>query len=103
VGSSNQTIDIRIAAKTVEISTLYVMLPQHFALLANGANAPEVVASRKRLGDVCSFNPFSWEEVEERVRDLFARGKLRHVATEAEALAEMERVKKFYSDTLRFR
>ncbi len=103
IGTSKNTIDIQIAAPTVDPSTLYVMVPQHFMLLRHGAEAPVVESSRLRLAGNCSFTPIPWEDVEARVRDLFARGKLRHVATEEEAFAEMERVKKHYTDTLRFR
>ncbi|WP_148103366.1 hypothetical protein [Hymenobacter rigui] len=93
-GSSNQHIEIKPHIPTVELSTLYVLLPQHFAVVALGPGK-SLEQSRARLGATLGSNGYEWEAVVEYARNVYEhkKGKLRGVNSEAEFLAEFEKVR----------
>ncbi|GAB3728908.1 hypothetical protein GCM10027594_10970 [Hymenobacter agri] len=97
VGSSNLTIDIKISPKHVEANSLYAILPQHYAQLVGGPDNKALVASRQRLGQTAGGNAWPWAVLQEKVTELFGKGKLRHVATLEEALAEINQVEKYWN------
>lgn len=97
VGSSNKTLTIIPPKKYVaDASSLFTMLPQHYALLVTGPDTVAVENSRKRLASTMAAGGIEWETAVERVKDCFSRHKLRHVDTEEAALSELEKAKRYY-------
>lgn len=101
IGTTKQEIRILPSVRTgPEYSSLYATLPSHFAQLVGGPNNASLVSSRKRLGQTCGSQEMDWEIVKERVVELHGRGKLRHVATVEDALAELAQVERYFTSAI---